>query len=474
MKKSETDQIAFNSEQILQNDCSKNVIKKSFRVYFAIIIMLILLFLLINPYTLGIFTLYLCTLNFFILILYRFIFVFINKDESIKETEVPNFNLPSYTILVPLKNESAIVSRTVKCISEIDYPKELLEVIIIVEEGDYLTKKVLGELKIPNHFLILEIPVKPPFTKGRAIQYGLNLAKGYLLTVYDAEDRPDKLQLKKAALKILSSNSDVCYQSMVRLENSEYNLITRFYAAEFFEWFEVYLKKLSDFKLSPGLAGQSFHIKTDLIKSIGGWDPYNVTEDADLSVRLIKNKVELKILESFTWEFAPIKISTWIKQRIRWCKGLLITQLVYLRYPFKTMREMGLVNFVLFWLRLFCGTMVSISSIFIITFFLLHTLNIQPYNTTTTNSYIKTCSILLIIQFILSFCIAIYNAYSIFKLRKISINFYELIFGVFFYWILYTYASLLALFEYIISPTKWNVTEKRLFDHSEVEKNRMN
>ena len=89
------------------------------------------------------------------------------------------------------------------------------------------------------------------------------------------------------------------------------------------------------------LGGTSNHFRTDALLAVGGWDPYNVTEDADLAIRLRRRGYRLGVIRSDTSEEAPLTVKAWIKQRSRWFKGYLQTWLVHHRQPVRLVRTAG-------------------------------------------------------------------------------------------------------------------------------------
>jgi cellulose synthase/poly-beta-1,6-N-acetylglucosamine synthase-like glycosyltransferase len=101
------------------------------------------------------------------------------------------------------------------------------------------------------------------------------------------------------------------------------------------------------------LGGTSNHFKTDILRELGGWDPFNVTEDADLGIRLYRHGYRTVVLDSVTLEEANSDAINWIKQRSRWYKGYLQTWLVHTRNPIAMIREVGLGPFLRF--NLFVG-----------------------------------------------------------------------------------------------------------------------
>ncbi len=271
--------------------------------------------------------------------------------------------LPMYTILVPLYKEAEILPNLVESLSSLDYPKEKLEVLLLLEEDDADTLAAADELSLPPYFHKVIVPVSYPKTKPKACNVGLERARGKYLVIYDAEDRPDKEQLKKAILafgKSLKEKSKkrldfACFQAKLNFYNPRQNLLTKLFTIEYSFWFELMLPSLVVLHAPIPLGGTSNHFRTDILKKLGGWDPYNVTEDCDLGIRLYRAGYEVGMIDSITWEEANSRLGNWIRQRSRWFKGYMITYLLHSRHPFKLLRELGLFSFIHFHIMIGAG-----------------------------------------------------------------------------------------------------------------------
>src|SRR5207247_7375152 len=192
-----------------------------------------------------------------------------------------------------------------------------------------------------------------PRTKPKACNYGLTLARGDLLTIYDAEDRPDPLQLRRAAVAFRRLDDPVaCLQARLSYHNANQNMITRWFTAEYLTWFGGLLPALVEQGAPVPLGGTSMHIRTDVLRMIGAWDPYNVTEDADLGLRLHRLGYRTHVLDSTTYEEATSDFVNWVKQRSRWYKGYMQTWLVHSRHPRRLWKELGPTGFLSFHLTI--------------------------------------------------------------------------------------------------------------------------
>lgn len=269
---------------------------------------------------------------------------------KVKEAEIGelhNRELPIYTILCPLYREARILPHFVEAINTLDWPKEKLDVILLLEEDDKDTISAAKDLDLSDYFRVLIVPHSLPKTKPKACNYGLTHAKGELVVIYDAEDRPDPLQLKKAYIGFKKSPSTiVCLQSKLNYYNHDQNLLTRLFTAEYSLWFDLVLPGLQSIETTIPLGGTSNHFKADKLRELQGWDPFNVTEDCDLGARLYKEGYKTGILDSVTMEEANSKLLGWIRQRSRWIKGYFQTYLVHMRTPLSFLRTRGIHAFI--------------------------------------------------------------------------------------------------------------------------------
>jgi glycosyltransferase XagB len=263
--------------------------------------------------------------------------------------ELDERDLPRYTILVPLYREANVVPRLVKAIEALDYPKTKLDVRLLCEREDEETVGVIRALGLAPHFKLVIVPPSNPQTKPKACNYGLLHADGEIVVIFDAEDRPDADQLKKIVAAFRKTGPRVtCIQAKLNYFNQEQNLLTRWFSTEYAMWFELILPGLDAQNVPIPLGGTSNHFLRDRLVSLGAWDPYNVTEDADLGIRLHKAGYQTAIIDSTTLEEANSELNNWIRQRSRWIKGYIQTWLVHMRHPVRLFRQMGPGSFISF------------------------------------------------------------------------------------------------------------------------------
>jgi glycosyltransferase XagB len=256
--------------------------------------------------------------------------------------EIKSSELPVYTILIPLYREAAVLSRLVKSIERIDYPRERLDVKLLLEEDDAETIQRARTMDLPAHLRIVTVPDGLPKTKPRACNYGLIQAEGEFVVIYDAEDRPDPDQLKKAVIAFDKAGPGICcVQCKLNYFNRDQNLLTRWFTNEYSMWFDLFMPGLAAAGAPLPLGGTSNHFITKTLVELGAWDPFNVTEDADLGIRLHKRGFKTVMVDSTTYEEANSQLGNWIRQRSRWIKGYIQTWLVHMRHPILLGRQMG-------------------------------------------------------------------------------------------------------------------------------------
>ena len=255
--------------------------------------------------------------------------------------------LPVYPVLIPLFKEARAVPGLVASLKQLSYPKSRLDVIFLVEACDPDTLAALEATDTKGQFRIAIVPEGAPRTKPRALNYGLGFARGEYVTVYDAEDRPHPFQLK-AALAAFQEDREktlACVQAPLRAQNDDESWIASQWALEYAVQFRLLLRGLALCRLPMMLGGTSNHFRRDALEAVGGWDPYNVTEDADLGLRFERLDLRLGWIAPETLEEAPLRFRPWWGQRSRWIKGYIQTLLVLLRDPAARLNEMGLARF---------------------------------------------------------------------------------------------------------------------------------
>jgi cellulose synthase/poly-beta-1,6-N-acetylglucosamine synthase-like glycosyltransferase len=257
--------------------------------------------------------------------------------------EVPaDDQLPMYSVLVPLHGEAQMIPGLVAALDAIDWPRDRLDVKLILEESDRATVAAARRLAARAHLEIVVVPNGGPQTKPKALNYALPLARGEFVTVYDAEDRPHPRQLREAYAGFSASGPEVaCLQAGLVIDNGHQGWLPLLFSIEYAALFDGLLPALASLHMPLPLGGTSNHFRHAALKAVGGWDPYNVTEDADLGLRLARFGYRCGTLDMATLENAPTRLWPWIKQRTRWFKGWMQTWLVHTRHPLRLWRELG-------------------------------------------------------------------------------------------------------------------------------------
>lgn len=254
--------------------------------------------------------------------------------------------LPVYTVLVPLYREAAAVPGLARAMNRLDWPTDRLDLILLLENGDTDTIDAVTAETWPSGTRTLILPPGAPQTKPRALNYGLAYARGAITCVYDAEDRPHPKQLRAAHKAFVSGRSDLaCVQAPLAAHNARESWLSNQWAIEYAVQFGLLLPALARMRLPLLLGGTSNHFPTELLRRVNGWDAWNVTEDADLGVRLARLGLRSTMISLPTFEEAPESLRIWIAQRSRWLKGFWQTWLVLMRDVTGARRAIGTIGF---------------------------------------------------------------------------------------------------------------------------------
>jgi len=249
--------------------------------------------------------------------------------------------LPLYSVLVPVYREARVIPALVRSLARFSYPRHRHEILFLLEADDPETRAALEPLLLPN-MRILTVPPGTPRTKPRALCHGLDAARGELIAVFDGEDRPDPDQLHLAARRFAELPARVAaLQAHLVIDHSSLRFFPRQFRFEYAALFDCLLPWLSSRGWPFPLGGTSNHFRREALEAVGGWDPHNVTEDADLAVRLVRGGYRLQTFASATNEEAPLGWRAWHRQRTRWLKGWLQVLLVTFRDPLRLAGEIG-------------------------------------------------------------------------------------------------------------------------------------
>lgn len=321
---------------------------------FGLLMLALLIFLIIDLRDTWYFVLIGCNLFYFVVLAFKLQLYLqgtsaaramrlLDKQLQQNAAAIAEHTLSVYSILVPVFRESnEVLHRLLGNLSALDYPKEKLDIKLICEADDGETIEALKALRPPETMEIIAVPPSQPRTKPKACNVALQTIRGEYLVIYDAEDAPAPDQLKRAVDLFRESPANTaCLQAPLNYYNRNENLLTQLFAIEYSMLFRLLLPAMERMELPIPLGGTSNHLKVEALLACGGWDAFNVTEDADLGIRLAYFGYRTRILPSLTLEEAPITLRAWMKQRTRWIKGYIQTWLVYMRDPAELKYRLG-------------------------------------------------------------------------------------------------------------------------------------
>ena len=367
--------------------------------------------------------------------------------------------LPRYSVLVPLHDEAAIVPDLLAALEAIDYPTDRIEIFLVLEEKDRATRGAVAAASLPPHMTAVVVPAGEPQTKPRALNYVLPRTTGDLVVVYDAEDVPEPDQLRRA-VEALSANPELgCVQARLNVLNAEETLLTRQFAIEYTVLFDCMLPTLEALKLPVPLGGTSNHFTRSALEDVGAWDPFNVTEDADLGIRLARNGWAVGVVASTTWEEAPPDFPSWLRQRTRWLKGWIQTYLVHMRNPRRTARDLGWRQFV--GLQVLMGGMI-LSALVHPWFYVVMAADftLGPFVTLGNDTLSRVVKVVTAANLVLGYasgvalgCIAMAGR------GRQRLAAWALLMPI--YWLLISIAAYRALYQLVFAPYRWEKTQHR-------------
>jgi cellulose synthase/poly-beta-1,6-N-acetylglucosamine synthase-like glycosyltransferase len=374
--------------------------------------------------------------------------------------------LPAYTILVPMFREPEVLPILAHALRQLDYPLGKLDIKIVLEEGDHETIDATKALGLEGVFEIIRVPPSKPQTKPKACNYALKFARGELVVIYDAEDKPEPDQLRKVVAAFRRSPANTaCIQCRLNYYNARENWLTRMFTLDYALWFDLMLPGLERLGIPIPLGGTSNHFKINMLRELRAWDPFNVTEDADLGLRMTQKGYRVGVIDSTTFEEANCATGNWIRQRSRWIKGYMQTFLVHTRRPLRFLWQQGplaTIGFVFF----IGGTMLSgllnplfwgIFVIWLITETAGFAFAFPP---------VLLC--LALFNLLMGNGLFIYLAMiAPFRRGWLELTPYGL--TVFWYWVLTSIAAFKGLWQLIVNPFYWEKTQHGISSHTAAE-----
>lgn len=377
------------------------------------------------------------------------------KSASQEVLSMQDSSLPVYSILVALYQEASQVEQLTKRLWALDWPKDKLDIQLICEADDLDTIKAIVKLKLPPCFKLVMVPPSLPRTKPKALNYALPLSRGDYLVLYDAEDLPSSGQLKEAYAKFSSEAANyACLQAPLHIHNHKQNWLSTMFAIEYVTLFTGILPVLAKWQVPIPLGGTSNHFKTNILKKSGGWDPYNVTEDADLGIRLFREGYLCGTLTLPTYEEAPPKFLPWLKQRTRWIKGWMQTILVHSRNPLHFVSDIGIKNTIAFHLLMTSIVISALIHPIFLGYSIWYISQLASYSPTQTD-------IILIIASVFNL-VGGYTTYGLLAYAVLKTSSYKPFSGLLitlpFYWLMISLAGWRALVHLFVKPHLWEKT----------------
>ena len=373
--------------------------------------------------------------------------------------DIPRSRLPKVSVLVPLFQEEEIATALIARLSRLRYPKALLQIVLVLEEGDTLTRDTIARTTLPPWFEVIEVPQAGRLrTKPRALNYALDFCSGTIIGVWDAEDAPEIDQIDRVVEYFAQAPDDIaCVQGVLDYYNARTNWISRCFTIEYAAWWRVVLPGIARLGMVIPLGGTTLFFRRDILEQLRGWDAHNVTEDADLGVRLARHGFKTTLMPTVTYEEANFRAWPWIKQRSRWLKGFLITWCVHMRAPRRLIKEVGVIRFIGIQTLFFATFSQFIAAPLLWSFCLTFAGMVHPIETTLGTGVLMGLFSFFVFAELLNIAIAL-KAVSGTEHRHLLP--WAVTLPI--YFILGTFAAYKALYEFIVIPFYWDKTQHGL------------
>jgi cellulose synthase/poly-beta-1,6-N-acetylglucosamine synthase-like glycosyltransferase len=387
--------------------------------------------------------------------------VFTRAPAGDETSHVADNMLPVYTIVAALYHEAASIAGLLAAIERLDYPAEKLDVILAVEADD---RETLSAIAVHKHRLavtVIPVPASGPRTKPKALNAALPFVRGTFTVIYDAEDRPEPSQLRRALQAFRSGGDDLaCVQARLCIDNTADSWLARLFTAEYAGQFDVFLPGLAALRLPLPLGGSSNHFHTGTLRALHGWDPFNVTEDADLGTRLARFGYRSDVIASTTYEEAPAQLGPWLRQRTRWFKGWMQTWAVHMREPRALLRDLGFFGFFTFQLVVGGNALAAlIHPLFVASFIYSLVNGVPPWRGD--GATVQILAALYGTSVVIGYMTSAFLAWLGLSRRGLLATAWVLLLTPL-HWLLLSLAAWRALFQLIIAPYTWEKTEHGL------------
>lgn len=384
------------------------------------------------------------SVGFVVSIAARSLLILLAQPQKIEFAAVDDDDLPVYSVLVPLYREAEILPQLSAAIEALDYPSDKLDVLLVLEESDKETLAAARHLP----FSVVVVPEALPRTKPKAANFAAQYAQGEFLVIFDAEDRPEPDQLRKAVTAFRANPNIACFQAHLTIDRT-HNWLQCLFALDYGIWFNALLPGLERLHAPIPLGGTSNHFRSSVLKAAGLWDPFNVTEDADLGIRLARLRYRVAVLPSQTFEEAPKALGVWLCQRTRWIKGHMQTLLVHSRHPLRLLKDTGWHGCL--WIVLFLGGGVWSALINPMMWaFFLSSLLAREQMTSSLSQFAGISGVSLLV---LNALLAVYGVIERKSCRSLIAAF-----AYPFFWLMISIACYRALYQLIFDPFRWEKT----------------
>ena len=390
----------------------------------------------------------------------------IDEAVAIEARALREHDLPVFTVLVPMFREAAMLPQLAQALRRLDYPLGKLDIKIVLEADDRDTIEAARALGLEGIFEIIVVPHSAPQTKPKACNFALRFARGEYLVVYDAEDRPEPDQLRKVVATFRRSAANAaCLQCRLNYYNANENWLTRMFTLDYTLWFDQVLPGLERLGVPIPLGGTSNHFRTDVLRELRAWDPFNVTEDADLGIRIGQKGYRVGVVDSTTFEEASCRTGQWVRQRSRWMKGYMQTLLVHTRRPLHLMRSAGPLGFLGF-IFFIGGTVVA--GLFNPVFWLFYLVWVAA-SAANFDAVFPQSLLFLCLFNLLAGNGAFTYLLMLGPIRRGWLNLIPFSFTVFGYWVLISIAAYKALWQLLRAPFFWEKTQHGVSRHNGVQ-----
>ena len=255
-----------------------------------------------------------------------------SNSKNRKNKAMPNINLPTINIIVPLKDEEKVTERLLNALIRLNYPPEKKEIVLVEDGSSDRTPEICKDYatRCPETIKYFHRDVSTG--KPSAINFGFKQAKGEIVAVFDADNVPEPDTLLNAA-EYFTDPSIAAVQGTTCTINADENMLTKMVSYEEVVWLKTFLQGKDALNLFVSLAGSCQFIRRDVIEKVGLWNENCLVEDLEMSLRITEKGYGIKLApELISWQEATSNLSQLIKQRLRWYRGYMEVAVKYGRF----------------------------------------------------------------------------------------------------------------------------------------------